>query len=180
MPNHTCLRRNLSSCSKCIYVPIFMYYIFSISCTENLFLWYVTLVHLWKSCWCSIDSLAAYELLVLSFMVYGGSDLLSTCLLQFNEEARSPFVKKYKTIVHPGEVRTVWLCFCLLYVVWHLIIFGLLNACCLCFFLMNLIFISFSWIGSVVLLLLFFSSLRSSFMILWFILELVGWFIFVL
>ncbi|TVU35359.1 hypothetical protein EJB05_17245 [Eragrostis curvula] len=26
---------------------------------------------------------------------------------QFNEEARSPFVKKYKTIVHPGEVKTV-------------------------------------------------------------------------
>ncbi|GAB4853791.1 hypothetical protein Ancab_017985 [Ancistrocladus abbreviatus] len=26
---------------------------------------------------------------------------------QFNEEARSPFVKKYKTIVHPGEVL-VW------------------------------------------------------------------------
>ncbi|PNX94349.1 WD-40 repeat-containing protein MSI4-like [Trifolium pratense] len=23
---------------------------------------------------------------------------------QFNEEARSPFVKKYKTIIHPGEV----------------------------------------------------------------------------
>jgi len=25
-------------------------------------------------------------------------------ILQFNEEARSPFVKKYKTIIHPGEV----------------------------------------------------------------------------
>jgi len=24
--------------------------------------------------------------------------------LQFNEEARSPFVRKYKTIIHPGEV----------------------------------------------------------------------------
>lgn len=24
--------------------------------------------------------------------------------LQFNEEARSPFVKKFKTIIHPGEV----------------------------------------------------------------------------
>ncbi|XP_040373056.1 WD-40 repeat-containing protein MSI5-like [Rosa chinensis] len=23
---------------------------------------------------------------------------------QFNEEARSPFVKKYKTIIHPGEI----------------------------------------------------------------------------
>jgi len=31
-----------------------------------------------------------------------------TFLLQFNEEARSPFVKKYKTIVHPGEVRVVF------------------------------------------------------------------------
>jgi hypothetical protein len=27
--------------------------------------------------------------------------------LQFNEEARSPFVKKYKTIVHPGEVMVI-------------------------------------------------------------------------
>ncbi|AQK97801.1 WD-40 repeat-containing protein MSI4 [Zea mays] len=26
---------------------------------------------------------------------------------QFNEEARSPFVKKYKTIVHPGEVNRI-------------------------------------------------------------------------
>lgn len=25
-------------------------------------------------------------------------------VVQFNEEARSPFVKKYKTIIHPGEV----------------------------------------------------------------------------
>ena len=24
--------------------------------------------------------------------------------VQFNEEARSPFVKKFKTIIHPGEV----------------------------------------------------------------------------
>ncbi|KAK2630999.1 hypothetical protein EUGRSUZ_L03581 [Eucalyptus grandis] len=26
---------------------------------------------------------------------------------QFNEEARSPFVKKFKTIIHPGEVSFV-------------------------------------------------------------------------
>ncbi|KAB5514198.1 hypothetical protein DKX38_028104 [Salix brachista] len=26
---------------------------------------------------------------------------------QFNEEARSPFVKKYKTIIHPGEVNRI-------------------------------------------------------------------------
>ncbi|CAK7356853.1 unnamed protein product [Dovyalis caffra] len=26
---------------------------------------------------------------------------------QFNEEARSPFVKKFKTIIHPGEVNTI-------------------------------------------------------------------------
>lgn len=34
--------------------------------------------------------------------------ILFVCVLllyfQFNEEARSPFVKKYKTIIHPGEV----------------------------------------------------------------------------
>ena len=29
---------------------------------------------------------------------------------QFNEEARSPFVKKYKTIIHPGEVC---ICICI-------------------------------------------------------------------
>ncbi|CAH1453561.1 unnamed protein product [Lactuca virosa] len=28
-------------------------------------------------------------------------------MLQFNEEARSPFVKKFKTIVHPGEVNRI-------------------------------------------------------------------------
>jgi hypothetical protein len=35
---------------------------------------------------------------------------MSVFVLQFNEEARSPFVKKYKTIIHPGEVRLF--CFC--------------------------------------------------------------------
>lgn len=30
--------------------------------------------------------------------------LLDLLIFQFNEEARSPFVKKYKTIIHPGEV----------------------------------------------------------------------------
>lgn len=34
-------------------------------------------------------------------------------ILQFNEEARSPFVKKYKTIIHPGEVSVTFLHFCL-------------------------------------------------------------------
>lgn len=29
---------------------------------------------------------------------------LVALIFQFNEEARSPFVKKYKTIIHPGEV----------------------------------------------------------------------------
>ncbi|KAE8715226.1 WD-40 repeat-containing protein MSI4 [Hibiscus syriacus] len=28
-------------------------------------------------------------------------------IAQFNEEARSPFVKKYKTIIHPGEVNRI-------------------------------------------------------------------------
>ncbi|XP_019415490.1 PREDICTED: WD-40 repeat-containing protein MSI4-like [Lupinus angustifolius] len=28
-------------------------------------------------------------------------------ICQFNEEARSPFVKKYKTIIHPGEVNRI-------------------------------------------------------------------------
>ena len=32
---------------------------------------------------------------------------------QFNEEARSPFVKKHKTILHPGEVCTKHICKCL-------------------------------------------------------------------
>jgi hypothetical protein len=41
---------------------------------------------------------------------------LTRCLfLQFNEEARSPFVKKYKTIIHPGEVRPFCFCFCCCY-----------------------------------------------------------------
>lgn len=30
--------------------------------------------------------------------------LLLLFFFQFNEEARSPFVKKFKTIIHPGEV----------------------------------------------------------------------------
>lgn len=31
-------------------------------------------------------------------------ELICLFIFQFNEEARSPFVKKYKTIIHPGEV----------------------------------------------------------------------------
>ncbi|MCL7033142.1 hypothetical protein MKW94_028786, partial [Papaver nudicaule] len=30
-----------------------------------------------------------------------------SCAFRFNEEARSPFVKKYKTIIHPGEVNRI-------------------------------------------------------------------------
>ena len=36
---------------------------------------------------------------------------LSSCSnFQFNEEARSPFVKKFKTIIHPGEVSILSTC----------------------------------------------------------------------
>ena len=36
---------------------------------------------------------------------------LSSCSnFQFNEEARSPFVKKFKTIIYPGEVSILSTC----------------------------------------------------------------------
>lgn len=35
---------------------------------------------------------------------HSGNIINGRLTFQFNEEARSPFVKKYKTIIHPGEV----------------------------------------------------------------------------
>lgn len=40
-------------------------------------------------------------------------------IIQFNEEARSPFVKKYKTIIHPGEV---WFQYAVDYAYTHLLV----------------------------------------------------------
>lgn len=56
-----------------------------------------------------------YLSLASSFHIEMVSSCYPTCLIiaqifQFNEEARSPFVKKYKTIIHPGEVSVLSSC----------------------------------------------------------------------
>ena len=41
------------------------------------------------------------------YVIQLNSVTINFFIFQFNEEARSPFVKKFKTIIHPGEVWAV-------------------------------------------------------------------------